>query len=67
MQPNSQTANVLADNEAPYANALGYGKIKEDTKEMRSKAFSLLMSLSNEERIAILSKYAERYGWYEFT
>lgn len=67
MQPINQTANVLADNEAPYANASEYGKIKEDTKEMLSKAFFLLMSLSNEERVAILSKYAERYGWNEFT
>lgn len=49
MQPNNQTAFVLADNEAPYANASGYGKIDVERKELLSKAYLMLTKLTDEQ------------------
>ncbi len=51
MQPNSQTAYVLADNEAPI-----------DIKTLKNKAFCAIMELTEDEKVMVLSKYAERYG-----
>ena len=51
MQPVNQTAYVLADNEAP-----------ETIKELRNLVFCAIMELTNEEKVFVLSKYAERYG-----
>ena len=50
MKPVNQTANVLADNEAP------------DQKRLKEIAFSAIMELTEKEKVLVLSKYAERYG-----
>lgn len=51
MQPNGQTAYILAEKEAPEA-----------IKELRKLAFCAIMELTNEEKVSVLSKYAERHG-----
>lgn len=53
MQPNSQTANVLADNEAPYANNATCVKINIEREELLSKAFLMLFRLTDEQILEI--------------
>lgn len=50
METNIKTADVLADQEAPML------------EELKKQAFSAIMKLTEEEKVRVLSKYAERYG-----
>ena len=49
MQPNSQTANVLADNEAPCTNSVKHGKMGANRKEMLSEAFGIISNMSDRQ------------------
>ena len=50
MENQIQTAYVLANQDAPLL------------KELKKQAFCAIMELTEEEKIRVLSKYAERYG-----
>ena len=49
MENQIKTAYVLADSEAPCI------------EELKKTAFSAIMELTEEEKVHVLSKYAERY------
>lgn len=49
MQPNNQTAFVLADNEAPFSNGSGYGKIGSKRSEMLSEAHDIISKMTEKQ------------------
>lgn len=52
METQIKTAYVLADQDAPKSREL-----------LIEQAFDGIMKLTDEEKIRVLSKYAEKYGW----
>lgn len=52
METKINTAYILADQDAPGNKEL-----------LIEQAFDGIMKLTDEEKIRVLSKYAERYGW----
>lgn len=51
METQINTAHALADQGAPMR------------EELKKQAFSAIMKLTEDEKVMVLSKYAERYGW----